>query len=102
MTSPINPATPLPWINSSHPESDYAEIQGPLEGIAAQSSHADAAYIVHACNAYPKLVEALLACCAAIEASEAYDMEHNGTYDALPEPCREAAQSLLESLGETP
>lgn len=54
------PATPLPWIvnqrNRIIAAADYRAIANCVHGINAEQ---DAAYIVHACNAYPRLVEAL-------------------------------------------
>lgn len=96
MTSKENqPATPLPWhvglrqaeqivydakgwavANATvyHGESDLAETK------------ANARYIVHACNAYPRLVEALRAWLPK-------DAAEDGTQDA-------AMRALLRELGE--
>ena len=64
MTSPIKPATSLPWINGF--AIDRANIyQDDGTGLDNTCKHAradtfqDADYIVHACNAYPELVAAL-------------------------------------------
>ena len=62
----IKPATPLLW----HSEGQRVEGDGNPAGTVAETvareqyGAKDAAYIVHACNAYPKLVAALrdLAC----------------------------------------
>ena len=52
------PATPLPWID------DGSAVIGNDGGpgfcyVAEQACKSDRAYIVHACNAYPRLVSAL-------------------------------------------
>jgi hypothetical protein len=63
------PATPLPWYRvtadrnvqltpNSSGDVVTAQIHGSISGIDAAQ---DVAYIAHACNAYPKLVEALRA-----------------------------------------
>lgn len=48
------PATPLPWRKST---TGLVCDQMSVPILASESG--DAAYIVHACNAYPKLVEEL-------------------------------------------
>lgn len=58
------PATPLPWDWMSNDKEGGAGIvvlrsDGQIEEVAADATRADAAYIVHACNAYPRLVAAL-------------------------------------------
>jgi len=60
------PATPLPWSQPSRygntmfelqrPVDEHTTVQGP---ILKNCTLQDAAYIAHAANAYPKLVEAL-------------------------------------------
>ena len=73
-TSKIKPATPLPW-NSSAPMAMDRDMQraitiaasNPIVGVAVMiefggppsKAFDDAAYIVHAANAYPRLVQAL-------------------------------------------
>lgn len=53
----IKPATPLPWKRVANGRvlsiPDYGQV------TSSDTYPRDAAYIVHACNAYPKLVEAL-------------------------------------------
>lgn len=68
----MNPATPLPWIVGRDSKTHNRPTRNWETGIdngdvpvadacgASQAeAHQDAAYIVHACNAYPKLVAAL-------------------------------------------
>lgn len=57
-TTKHQPATPLPF-RIAEERSDYAEIVGPLDGTVAYASQEYAAYLAHAANSYPKLVEAL-------------------------------------------
>ena len=56
------PETPLPWWSNT--SSIIPRIFGPEHGLRGNADQVpangkDAAYIVHACNAYPRLVEAL-------------------------------------------
>jgi len=56
------PATPLPWANQPGDDSSHGVLSNwrgePFE-VAANAAPTDAAYIAHAANAYPRLVEAL-------------------------------------------
>lgn len=65
------PASPLPWSEDMF--------------VAAPIPDQDAAYIAHACNAYPKLVEALRI------------IAHNGPDDDSPQTL---AAHILRELGE--
>jgi hypothetical protein len=69
-TTPSAPATPLPWKrwqsladNSENVSNTDSAFVCEVGKIAADTDSdaikADALYIVHACNAYPKLIEAL-------------------------------------------
>jgi hypothetical protein len=52
--------SPLPWGYDPEIESLYSNIEGGDDfAMVDDLSHADAAYIVHAANLYPELVEAL-------------------------------------------
>jgi hypothetical protein len=58
----MKPATPLPWL--PHNMWIGGNAKGPYAypvGVDSDTAAQNAAYIAHACNAYPKLVEALLA-----------------------------------------
>jgi hypothetical protein len=92
------PATPLPWISADC----YVEAKAALagRGIAGvgviaetrnedspQADDANASYIAHAANAYPKLVEAL----RAVLAKDGHGLRTTGE---LP------ARALLRELGE--
>ncbi len=64
----IKPATPLPWtadadsVDVITEDGDFiATTLQPDSGVGMASEYQDAAYIAHACNAYPELVAALLA-----------------------------------------
>ena len=55
----VKPATPLPWTTNNS-EVIYSQERGGQKGAVAEYGYQrDAAYIVHACNAYPTMVEAL-------------------------------------------
>lgn len=56
MPAQAKPATPLPW---SHFIGSNANLLKRGEHMQQVEPAQDAAYIVHACNAYPALVEAL-------------------------------------------
>jgi hypothetical protein len=52
--------SPLPWGYDPEIESLYSNIEGGDDFAMVDGlSHADAAYIIHACKLYPELVEAL-------------------------------------------
>ena len=57
----MKPATPLPWKVDENNELPPAVIEDTEDGIGVceEMNAQDAAYIVAACNAYPKLVAAL-------------------------------------------
>ena len=100
------PATPLPWealgemvnCGGDHPRIIAATFDGSAGN--KQRDQQNASYAAHAANAYPRLIAALRATCQAIEASEGYEQERTGEYDAMPEPSRDAAETLLRDLGE--
>lgn len=52
------PATSLPWT-VEYPDLDNARITSRLQDVGEAKRNNDADFIVHAVNAYPKLVEAL-------------------------------------------
>lgn len=57
----MKPSTPLPWLQDPTGDSG-PEYIGPADGpdfVTVAYKKQDAAYIVHACNAYPQLVDAL-------------------------------------------
>jgi hypothetical protein len=56
----MKPATPLPWL--PHNMWIGGNAKGPYAypvGVDSETAAQNAAYIAHACNAYPKLVEEL-------------------------------------------
>lgn len=111
MTTKHTPATPLPWrVIEERGNRPAIYVNGPLRADRTADLNsrsiaklynltgwqADAAYIAHAANAYPKLVEALLECVDAIEAADQPKSD-------LPEWQRERvsnALALLRDLGE--
>lgn len=61
-TQTIKPASPLPWFNYAHMmdgEWTIGSKEPTLHCVASSIRLANAAYIVHACNNFPALVEAL-------------------------------------------
>ena len=84
------PATPLPWIADTHRINDCngQNIARADNQFGDNIDHVqDAAYIVHAANAYPRLVEALRLCLAT-------DGHGLSTKGELP------ARALLREFGE--
>ena len=84
----MKPATPLPWQSAQY--ETFSNIVQGQKRIGSSFKHQDAAYIVHACNAYPELVAALR------------DMTR---YDSVSEPgaygyAITTARALLAKLGE--
>ena len=101
------PATPLPWkscsafINNAPNRAIVAHKEwggATLADCGAQTNEnpipmLDAAYIAHACNSYPLLVEALR------ESVRAYDST-GGAKGLAHQTAAEGARFLLRSLGE--
>lgn len=95
------PATPLPWYRaaadrhvqltpeSSGPWLRTAHVEGSTrdEWARIESNQRDVAYIVHAANAYPRLVET-------IKGWLPRDVSEDGTQD-------QAMRALLRELGES-
>lgn len=102
------PATPLPWHVGgvktpkrgeypAYPINNAAhENIAQLPIYARGGSNRDAAYIAHAANAYPKLVEALRFGLRAIEGK----MARNAGLTAHEIAFRDEAEPLLRELGE--
>ena len=100
MTTEKQPANSLPWTVGGHPGndagSDWRDILapssfGPL--YVGEAIKEDAAYIVHACNAYPKLVEALRKVLSLRERSDEWWDRHGSETIEL--------RALLRDLNET-
>lgn len=103
------PATPLPWrVIEARGSRPAIFINGPLkDGSPGPNSHSiaklynlmgwqdDAAYIVLACNAYPRLVDALE---KLVMAEEEYGDDQNAAINEAWAPAR----MLLESLRVQP
>ena len=80
------PATPLPYITNKREEVAAAnDFRTVARCVHASNAPQDAAYIVHAANAYPKLVEALKEAIATTSPDSAF---------------LESRVALLRSLGE--
>ena len=95
-TTKHKPATPLPWTLVSWDANKRTKIvefafRGDypvnLRGLSTGPEQRDAAYIAHAANAYPKLVEALRICAALVHS------------DGEP-VCGQKVRALLRELGE--
>ena len=85
------PATALPWEGPVNYGVSKFEVQGPHSRLATVDKLPDAAYIVHAANAYPKLVKALRNLKEQVEcmnAQQAFGRDY------------EEAAALLRELGE--
>lgn len=94
MTIKHQPATPLPW-NDPQRRSSAAGLHmvdgGERRGFIGCVTAGDAAYLVHASNAYPKLVKALR------EAMWAIRMLDGANESGEPD-----GEDLLRDLGEAP
>ena len=91
MTAKHSPATSLPWDGPVNYGVSKFEVQGPHSRLATVDKLPDAAYIVHAANAYPKLVEALRGIVEQVEC-----MNAQGAFGAD----YDTARALLRELGE--
>ena len=95
----MTPATPLPWEELPAARSNLVHIEAGDDGLHAavcsipKSREQDAAYIVHACNTYPRLVEALR---LLVKAEDEYGDGSNVAVNEALEP----AERLLRELGE--
>ena len=100
------PATPLPWRRATESRGTHRILSGDkLVGEAShynEGAYANAAYIVEACNAYPRLLDENAALRAALRGLleyaddvEAYEVERTGEIDAMPDPRIDAARALL-------
>lgn len=99
----MRPGTPLPWVRREKVDCNYGRysaamgpvILDPSEGEYAEAcSEDDAAYIAHACNAYPRLVASLKECLALVES------DYTGTKGDLSNGVAPRAAALLTELGE--
>lgn len=108
MTTNYKPATPLPfqdspvfqragralfWTDTSKPGKWQRRLDGCNDGVMGEM---DAAYITHACNAYPELVEALR---MAHEAMGNCSGQSNWCAREVAAPM-EIARAILAKLGE--
>lgn len=89
------PTTSLPWRGRQHPddhEAMFHQVNGEQgDCVAAYMPKKDADYVVHACNAYPRLVKVLQ--------TFADIHSHEDTREAL-HAAMKACDLLLEELGE--
>lgn len=98
MTTKHQPATPLPWTQPNRTSMKLHPVDGGgRHGFVVATQKQDAAYITHAANAYPKLVEALR---DAILRHQ--DMKHRlgGEIASSFERANDARIALLRELGE--
>jgi len=92
------PATPLPWLRAGRDadtrgiflRSDFRKPAAYHVLVMGAPADQDAAYIVHACNAYPRLVEALRGLWS--------HFKHDGSDEA--DALAKSARALLRSFGE--
>lgn len=88
----------LPWYDGSINEFGIRDSDGLC--VAEPLRLSDSAYIVHACNAYPKLVEALRPF-ASIEPTDVRDGDYDGDLVLKKEQFLRA-RAALESAGLKP
>ena len=91
------PASPLPWLDSSI-DGDCAVILPNGSFLFEAPTEQDAAYIVHACNAYPEMLCALEAVQRALRGEMLADMmlsEHGPTLGEY------IADALAKAKGES-
>jgi hypothetical protein len=94
------PATPLPWATRKPAKANIYTLTDNTAAIAMATHHhgtqkqfENAAYIAHACNSYPRLVEAL-------REHIAYLGKDVPSYDCGKRRSYDAARALLRELGE--
>lgn len=96
-----NNITPLPWYSAStgnHQGLIISESNG--ANVAVTYDKDDAPYLARACNAYPKLVEALRECRDALNACQQYEDDRQGLHMEPPWSEIDNAEQLLTELGE--
>lgn len=87
--------TPGPWTVGQYPGAERRQILAQSGQISVcRALEEDAKFIVHAANAYPKLVEALRDLIAVDDS--AADTDHAGRFGGALDPAR----ALLRELGE--
>jgi hypothetical protein len=84
MTTKHKPETPLPWVRTD----SYFPNLADRKGVQLEIAQADARYIEHACNAYPKLVAF----------AERVLKQSNPNIGCFSD--RSIAENLLKELGE--
>jgi hypothetical protein len=89
----MKPASPLPWTNKERGNTfhTYAIKDGESRNVCTLTSEENAAYIAHACNAYPKLVEALRKIKERTDGSRDFDAAAEAAY---------ITSTVLAELGE--
>ena len=105
----MKPATELPWETGER--TPYIQQPGMFANVPIHSPWVEDAfegddgasqnmrYIVHAANAYPRLVEKLR---ALYDAAEREANAHGGDFGEVVGPSAYAAEALLRELGELP
>ena len=100
--STIKPVTPLPWSAVGPHTAEQHVIMSHRENLGAFKRD-DAAYIVHACNAYPRLIAEREELIAALREAEKLRPMLLRSHGAVPESvlafCN-IARALLARLGE--
>ena len=108
----MKPATRLPWLHvvSKSPANPYWRDSSLWAGEgrvvdmscpnALAQGDANAAYIAHAANAYPRLVAALRDTLRALEVEHQAALARDAILPADTEQRIEAARALLRELGE--
>ena len=90
------PATPLPWRTSPARSAEVQQQSGVRTiGLMGMDGAVNAAYIAHACNAYPRLVKAARYLAAMVEDAALIRADPADT-----QPARVMMQDLLRELGE--
>jgi hypothetical protein len=92
----VQPATALPW---KHTGTHYADCGGRFQEVVGHEGREvisecgpcaeDAAYLVHAANAYPRLIAAVKAMQQAAHLGESWDADDFRAVDALLRELRE-------------
>lgn len=98
----MKPATPLPWKSRKSLIETRADNRAPLAvtGTSADN-HRDAAYIVHAANAYQPLVEALGGLVRTMTDRKAAGTNVDGRWMGVPDwEDVDKCVALLDKLGE--
>ena len=99
MNTHIKPATPLPWLDRRGYVSGDSTIIAKMHRGYFEDREKDAAYIVAACNAFPRLMAERAELVAALQLFAAHEVSSMNGCASVPSRFVKEARALLAKLG---